>query len=96
MWTINELLQNDNFKDLSKNELLEIVYILRNDLKYYKYRKDAGQEQLSILINTLKSQIETLKIETTRLNKVNCNYRNKLVNPLSLMERIKGQIDLKN
>jgi len=96
MWTINEILHNDNFNNFSKTELLEVIHILRNDLKYYKYRKDAGNEQLVTLINSLKAQIDFEKKETARLKQVNLNYHNKIVRPLTFWERIKGHLDLKN
>lgn len=96
MLTTNEILHLDNFDDLSRLELLEIIKILCNDLKYLKYRKDSGQEQLNTLVGSLRAQIEFDKKESTRLKQVNTNFRNKIIQPLTIMERIKGRIDLKN
>lgn len=96
MLSIDDILRKDNFNDLSNNQLLEVILILRNDLKYYKYRRDNSQEQNTTHINVLKSQIEHEKKEVERLKQVNNNYRNKIVRPLTLWERIKGRIDLKN
>ena len=96
MLSTDEILRRDNFDDLSKNDLLDIILILRNELKYYKYRRDANTDQVAGAIRTLKAQLETEKAETARLKQVNQNYRNKIVRPLTIWERIKGQIDLKN
>lgn len=94
-WTINDILHNDNFNDLSKNDLLEIIIILRNDLKYYKYRSDSGHEQLNIMIKTLTTQIASERNDTILLKQVNKNYYGKLVGRLTLWERINGRIDLR-
>lgn len=96
MWSIDEILRKDNFNDLSKNDMLEIILILRNDLKYYKYRKDANHEQVAGTIRTLKSQLEQKTVEADRLKQSNDNIRNKVLRPLTFWERIKGRIDLKN
>ena len=96
MWTINDILHRDNFNDLNKNELLEVILTLRNDLKYYKYRKDTGHDQLATIITTLKGQIAAEKAETARLKQVNSNYRDRIMGQLTIWERIKGRIDLKN
>jgi hypothetical protein len=96
MWATEELLRMENFKDLSKNDLLDIIEILRNDLKYYKYRKDANHEQVAGTIRSLKSQLEHQKLELSKVKESNNNIRNKVLRPLTFWERIKGRIDLKN
>jgi len=96
MWSIDEILRKDNFNDLSKNDLLDIILILRNDLKYYKYRKDANHEQVAATISSLKSQLEQKTVEVVKIKQSNDNIRNKVMRPLTILERIKGRIDLKN
>jgi len=96
MWSIDEILRKDNFNDLSKNDMLEIILVLRNDLKYYKYRKDANHEQVAGTIRTLKSQLEQKTAEVDRIKQSNDSIRNKVMRPLTFWERIKGRIDLKN
>lgn len=96
MWSTDEILRRDNFNDLSKNDLLDIILILRNDLKYYKYRKDSNHEQISNVISTLKAQLEQERMELIRVKGANTNFHNKIMRPLTVWERIKGRIDLKN
>jgi len=96
MWLIDDILRKDKFNDLSNNQLLEIINILRNDLKYYKYRKDTNQDQNNTHIQSLKAQLQAEKREVERLKQVNVNYRNKITGNLTIWERIKGRIDLKN
>ena len=81
---------------MSKNDLLDIILILRNDLKYYKYRKDANHEQVAATISSLKSQLEQKTVEVVKIKQSNDNIRNKVMRPLTILERIKGRIDLKN
>lgn len=96
MWYVDDILRYNNFDKLSKNELLEIIMTLSNELKYHKYKKDKIYDELNTKINILNSQIQSEKKEIDRLTTVNNNYRNKIVRGLTFWERIKGRIDTKN
>lgn len=96
MWSTDDILRMENFGDLSKTQLLEIIAILRNDLKYHKYRKDHNLEQSYAVISSLNSQLDAGKKEFERIKQSNVNFYSKINRPLTLWERIKGRIDLKN
>lgn len=96
MLNIEEILRNDDYNNFNKADLLDIILILRNDLKYHKYRKDNAYEQMNSTIATLKNQIQQEKIENARLSQINKNFHNTFARRLTIMERIKGQIDLSN
>lgn len=91
---LNEILQIDNFSNFSKQELLEIISILQNDLKYYNIKKEKQLNSLNTIINSLKHQIYELETKLKRQTEISSNYKKKLINKLSILERIKGKIDL--
>jgi len=96
MWSTDDILRTENFNDLSKSQLLDIISVLRNDLKYHKYRRDVAQEQSQTLITSLNAQLVAEKKDFERIKQSNVNFYNKISRQLTLWERIKGRIDLKN
>ena len=94
MISIDYILRMENFNNLSQKDLLEIIEVLRNDLKYFKYKRDQNYNEAQSTINILKNQILLEKQEIEKLKQINSNYRNKIIHKLSLKERILGRLDL--
>ena len=93
-YTINDILLMDNFDNISKKDMIEIIHALKYDLKYYKFQRDTYQDTLTNTINGLKIEIQNLNTQIETLNKYNGNLSKKIFKPLTLMERIKGKIDI--
>lgn len=93
-YTINDILLMDNFDNISKSDMIEIIHALKYDLKYYKFQRDTYQDTLTNNINGLKLDIQQLNTQIETLNKYNSNLNKKIFKPLTLMERIKGKIDI--
>ena len=94
MWTTDDILRTDDFGTVPHSELLDIILVLRTDLKYHKYKKDYQLEQLQSTINVLQGQKTEKEKEVERLKAAIGNFHKKIGGRLSIMERIKGRIDL--
>lgn len=94
MWTIDDILRNENFSGLGQQDLLEIISSLRQDLKYHKYRKDSAHEQLRTTIDAMRAEANAKNIELDRLKAVNDNFHRSLGRPLTLWERLSGRLDI--
>lgn len=93
-YTINDILLMDNFDNVSKSDMIEIIHALKYDLKYYKFQRDTYQDTLTNTINGLKIDVQQLNNQIETLNKYNSNLNKKIFKPLTFMERIKGKIDI--
>lgn len=93
-YTSDELFLLDNFDNLSKNEMIEIIKYLRNDLKYYKLQRDNTHDNLSNANKLLAIEVQQLKNQIETINGYNKNLSKQLMKPLTLIERIKGKIDI--
>lgn len=92
MTNIDVILHMDKFDDLSKNNMLDIIHILKNELKYLKYRNEGYFTTYIDKIKLLENKEYILRQELERLKEVNNNYRSYFSKKLSLRERITGRI----
>jgi hypothetical protein len=93
-YNLDDILRMDNFDNLSKYEMIEVIHALKDNLKYYKYQRDHHQDTLNNTINGLKNEIQLLNSKVDTVNKQNSNILKKVFKPLTIMERIKGKIDI--
>lgn len=93
-YTSDELFLLDNFDNLSKTEMIEIIKYLRNELKYYKLHRDNSHDVLSNANKLLSIEVQELKNKIETINGYNKNLSKQLIKPLTLIERIKGKIDI--
>lgn len=93
-YSIDDIMRMDNFDSLSKYDMIDTIFALKNELKHYKYQRDSHQDNLNNNINALKLEIQNLNAKIDTINTYNSNYKKKIFKPLTLMERIKGKIDV--
>lgn len=95
---LEDILRTDNFNEKSRDQLLEIIYILRNEtlkLKSIHQNQYDGLynkiNQLNEIVNIKNKEIEDVKKQLLSKNII---YK-KIVVPLTLKERITGKFDIK-
>lgn len=93
MYNLDEILRIDNFEHLSQTQMLEIITILRNELKYQLYKKDYNA-------GTIQNQINTIQTELFQSKELNGKYKdvikrfNKMYGrKLTFKERLFGKIN---
>lgn len=91
---IDDILRIDNFNNFSRDELFEIINLLKHDLKYYKFHKDQNIQRLENCISTLNNKIVELDIMLNRQKDINNNFRKIIVRKLTFVERLTGKINL--
>ena len=93
-YTTKEILQLENFKDFNRESLIEMINLLKNDLKYVVLLQDKDRKKLIETINLLNNDITNEKNKYNKLSEANILLRNKIIKKLSIWERIKGKIEL--
>lgn len=97
---IHDLLLIDNFENLTHAELCELIRIYKDYIKSNVNPRDNNStiRELGNTVNKLNVEINKLKLELDKANKLKQNYKNlynTLTRKLTLLERIKGKINLK-
>ena len=94
MNNIDNILLLDNYTHLSQSQLINIIMVLKDELKYYKFKKDKNIDLLNDRIRELDLMIYQQQQINKTLKEKNVLINKKLFKPLSFKERISGKIDL--
>lgn len=96
MLSIDEILRMPDFEKFSKGELLEIVYAMQQELKYYKYHKDRVIDELNSHLNIAREKNIEYKNKLDIALKTNKKFSQHLFKKLTIKERLRGFIDVNN
>lgn len=93
---IDNILHFDNFKSLSQYDLLNIINLLKNEVRNLRINKNSNMDIVSNEIKKLNNEVQLLTLKIDELTKVNNNYQKIFFNnQLSKKERLTGKIDFK-
>jgi len=90
----DDILNINDFSQFSKNELVEIIVSLSDELKYQRYIKNNKLTDLNTSINLLKEENKNLKLKLDVAINSNKIYTKHLFKPLSFKERLFGKINV--
>jgi len=93
---IDNILNFDNFKSLSQYDLLNIINLLKNEIRNLRINKNSNMDIVSNEIKKLNNEVQLLTLKIDELSKVNNNYQKIFFNnQLTKKERLTGKIDFK-
>lgn len=91
---LDEIMRRSNFNNLSRDQLVQICYLLKDQVKFQKniinQKIDRDYEQ----IKQLQIQLNDISNKLNKANKVNKSIFKNISAPLTMKERWSGKFDI--
>lgn len=91
-FNLNMILNIDDFNNLSKSEMLDVINILKSSYLSQYINNNRNIEMLEKQIKLITNKLTDKENEIQEMHKYNKIYKNKLKHKLSIKERILGKI----
>jgi hypothetical protein len=92
VYTLDDIQRLDKFNDLSQRELIELIEILRNELKFQMYKRDNSQFSVQNNINVLENKLNECVSLNEKYKKSIQHYFKMYDRKLTFKERLFGKI----